>query len=137
MTSAPQSDALHRYALPLPHWSIGKGQATSLQAGRTAPAAAPRSTRRSASKAYAPASPPRAKAATARMTVVLRMGVTGSAAGAGPLALPEELVSVLDLGPVGFGLPDQLDKLLVVGAGGVAVAELFGGFGRTGIAAET
>src|SRR4051794_27050425 len=39
-TSVPQSEALHRKALPLPQGSTGKGQATSVQTGPVAVAVA-------------------------------------------------------------------------------------------------
>src|SRR5215203_6607511 len=52
------------------------------------------------------------------------------------LAFPEELVSGLDLGPVGLRLPDQPDEFLVIGFCGGAIAEFLCGLCRPGVAAE-
>src|SRR4051794_40829 len=71
-TSAPQSVALQRNAFPLPHSSLGKGQATSVHTGTVAVAAACRGTPNHANAA-ASALPSKAATTAIRVTLLIAL----------------------------------------------------------------
>src|SRR3954463_10209572 len=128
-TSAPQSALLQRNAFPLPHGSVGKGQAISVHTGAVAVAAACCGRPNHANAAASTLPSETAAMAAPAILLIATPLLVGLVAG-------EVLLRRRDLWPFRIGIRRQRHELLIVVSRRGLVTEHVGCLGGAGIALE-